>query len=262
MAGTGAAGIGVEDYDIAHTAVHGSALLRRLWSVAMGDQYPAEVEPYSACTWGLLGQLVATLRLPPNRRLADLGCGRGGPGLWLARALSADLVGIDFSPVAVELADARARHFVGPDRTEFRLAPLDRTGLPDASVDAAVSIDAMPFAPDRTEALREARRILVPGGRLALTLRIGPGRGDWPSMARSVGLDIEHSLVNQEHDEFWRRLHTSWLAHESELRSEVGDRAADNLVAEAQMALQRPTDLPPHRLLVLRRPADRRAGRG
>lgn len=231
--------------------------MRRLWSEAMGDQYPAEVEPFSSCTWWLLGQLVAALRLPPGGRLVDLGCGRGGPGLWLARALSAHLVGIDFSPVAVKLAAQRAPEFVGSGHAEFRRAAFDRTGLPDASVDGAVSVDALPFAADRVAALREAQRILVPGGRLAFTARVRPGgRGDWPAMAASVGLQVEGSLVNRDHDEFWRGLHGSWLAHESKLHAELGDRAAGNLILEARQALQRSEDLPPHELLVLRRPKD------
>jgi ubiquinone/menaquinone biosynthesis C-methylase UbiE len=163
------------------------------------------------------------------------------------------LVGIDFSPVAVELAAGRAQRFLDPSRTEFRLARFDRTGLADTSIDAAVSIDALPFAPDRTAAMHEARRILVPGGKLALTVRIGPGRSDWPATARSVGLEVEDSPILQEHDEFWRRLHTSYLTHESELRAELGDRAAGNLIVEARVSLQS-VDLPPHQLLVLRRP--------
>src|SRR5689334_6515348 len=90
-----------DGYDAAHTAADGSALLRRLFAEAMGDQYPAEVDPFSSCSWWLLGRLVSALRLRPDDRLVDLGCGRGGPGLWLARALAARLVGVDFSPAAV-----------------------------------------------------------------------------------------------------------------------------------------------------------------
>jgi hypothetical protein len=71
-------GTEVDDYDAAHAAVHGSELMRRLWSQALGEEYPAEVEPFSSCTWGLLGQMVAALRLRPGgqlvlRRPADQG---------------------------------------------------------------------------------------------------------------------------------------------------------------------------------------------
>ncbi|MGC9665438.1 class I SAM-dependent methyltransferase [Planosporangium sp. 12N6] len=246
-----------DDYDAAHAGAHASPLMRRLWSEAMGDQYPAEVEPFSSCSWWLLGHVVAALRLRPGGRLVDLGCGRGGAGLWLARALCVHLVGIDFSAVAVELARQRAGEFVSPERAEFRQGTFAQTGLPDECADGVVSVDALPFANDRVAALREARRIVVPGGRVVLTARERPAdTDDWPSMAAAADLDLEESLVNPYADDFWPRLYALWEAHEAELRSEVGERATDNLLREARTA--RPGQ-DGHRalLLVLRRPEDR-----
>jgi SAM-dependent methyltransferase len=141
-------------------------------------------------------------------------------------------------------------------RAEFRRASFDRTGIADASVDGAVSIDAMPFAPDRPAALSEVARILVPGARLAMTGRIRPGSGDWPAMAAAAGFDLEARVVYRDHDQFWRRLHGSWLAHQDEIRAEFSARAANNLLAEARLALARTEDLPPAELLVLRRPVE------
>jgi len=46
--------------------------------------------------------------LAPGQTLVDLGCGRGGPGLWLAREAGALLIGVDFSPVAADQATHRA----------------------------------------------------------------------------------------------------------------------------------------------------------
>lgn len=249
-------GIEPDDYDAAHTGVHGSDLMRRLYAEAMGDQYPAEVDPFSSCTWWLLGQLVTHLRLRPDDTLVDLGCGRGGPGLWLARAFSARLTGVDFSPAAVDLATQRAAAFVAPGRARFRVAPFHDTGLPDSAAHAVISVDAVPFAPDRPAALREIHRILAPGGRCAFTARIEPGvpRRDWPALARAAGLTVEETVTQPFQDEHWQRLYELWLAHADQLRAEVGDRAADNLLTEARVGLERdPTDLPPAMLLVARR---------
>ena len=254
MTTTGAVGVESDDYDAAHEGVHDSPLMRRLWAEAMGEEYPAEVEPFSACSWWLLGRVVAALRLRPGGRLVDLGCGRGGPGLWLARALSARLVGIDFSPVAVRLASSRAADFVPPGRAEFRQATFERTGLPDACADGAVSVDAFPFTPDRVAAFREVRRILVPGGRIALTVLTPVEQPDrWTTMAESAGLQVEESLVNPHHEEPFRRLFALWKAHEPDLRAELGDRATDNLIREADAVPSRPPSVP--LLLVLRSPA-------
>lgn len=250
-------GIAPDDYDAAHTAVHGSDLMRRLYADSMGDQYPAEVDPFSSCSWWLLGQLVSALRLLPDDLLVDLGCGRGGPGLWLARALSARLVGVDFSPAAVERATGRAAAFVAPGRAEFRVATFDRTGLPDGGAAAVISVDALPFAPDRPAALREVHRILAPGGRCAITARSRPGVADkdWPAMAEAAGFTVEETVPNPYHDGHFQRLHAAWLAHADGLRADLGDRATDNLLTEARDSQARQWDeLPPPVLLVLRRP--------
>ncbi|MFD0522137.1 SAM-dependent methyltransferase [Paractinoplanes durhamensis] len=121
---------GDDDYDAAHGAVYSSRLVPQLWAEAYGDEYPAEVEPFSSCTWWLLGRLIGGLRLRRDSVLVDLGCGRGGPGLWLARACSTRLIGVDFSEVATRLAGERAATFLRPGRAEFRRAAFADTGLP------------------------------------------------------------------------------------------------------------------------------------
>ena len=74
-------------------------------------------------------------------------------------------------------------------------------------------------------------------------------------MARAAGLTVEETLPNPYHDEHWPRLYTLWLALADELRAGLGDRAADNLLAEARDGQQRQWDaLPPPLLLVLCRP--------
>jgi ubiquinone/menaquinone biosynthesis C-methylase UbiE len=252
QAATQRVGITPADYDTAHAGLHASPLMRELWARAMGDQYPAEVEPFSACSWWLLGNAVAALRPRPDGLLVDLGCGRGGPGLWLARALSARLVGIDFSPVAVDLAATRAARFVGPGRAEFRQGTFERTGLPGGYADGVLSVDALQFAKDRVAALREVRRILVPVGRAVVTVRQRPaGTDGWPTMATAAGLAVEQSLVYPDYDEYWRRLYALWTEHEQRLRPELGDAATDNLMREAALAATM-DNLPPVLMLVLR----------
>jgi len=139
-----------------------------VWQIADPD-LPAEIEPFSFVSAALLGHLALALALSPGQTLVDLGCGRGGPGLWLARQAQASLVGVDFSPVAVALAGQRAAVFGLAGRARFVVGELTDTRLPDAGADAVVCIDAMHFAADLTRAAREAFRILAAGGRLVLT---------------------------------------------------------------------------------------------
>jgi ubiquinone/menaquinone biosynthesis C-methylase UbiE len=229
---------GADEYDQAFRALHDSRLVRDLWAEAMGDQYPEEVDPFSSCCWWLLGQVVASLRLIPGGTLVDLGCGRGGPGLWLARALSARLVGIDISPVAIQLARSRAPRFLSDDRASFHVAEFSSTGLEPATADAVVSVDALPFAADLDAALREVHRILKMGGHLVFTAAQSrtqaPGSaGTWEQHLDDAGFAVEKRMINAFHHEHFRRLYTLWNEHAADLRSELGEVVANGLLVEA-----------------------------
>ncbi|HEY6590046.1 MAG TPA: methyltransferase domain-containing protein [Actinomycetota bacterium] len=109
---------------------------------------PQEIEPYSFVSVGLLGHVADALGLSPGTTLVDLGCGRGGPGLWLAQARGARLIGVDFSAVAVQQATDRAVLFELAERARFVVGDLAATGLADGAADAVVAIDALHFAAD------------------------------------------------------------------------------------------------------------------
>ncbi|MFC1438051.1 class I SAM-dependent methyltransferase [Streptacidiphilus sp. N1-10] len=239
------------------------SLATRLHAEAFGAEYPEEVDPASSCTWQVLGGMVRGLRLRPGQTLVDLGCGNGGTGLWLARALNARLVGVDISPVAVGIAGERAAAFVPEGRAEFRTGTFLRTGLPDACADGAVSMDALPFTEDRTAALRELRRILRPGARAVFTGNLllpghpqhRPDRPRWSDHAAEAGLEWESAEERPEEPALWVRLYDLWEQHQDELRAEVGDAATEAMLEEARIVrplMDRRTPL----VITLRRPVD------
>jgi SAM-dependent methyltransferase len=120
------------DFDRAFSAAAAAAGVRRVWRLANPD-LPTEIEPFSFVSADLLRHVARALDLSPGQTLADLGCGRGGPGLWLAQQAGAALVGVDFSPVAVDQAAQRAVLFGLAGRARFVVGHLARTGLPRAS---------------------------------------------------------------------------------------------------------------------------------
>lgn len=156
----------VDDFDEGYAA---SVRTRkhRLFTDILG--LPPEVEPNSFLTMAVFARVAHELRVGPGDRLVDLACGRGGPGLLLARMTGADLVGVDFSRVAVSHAAGRASLFVPQGRATHRVGDLAATGLDDQHADAVVCLDSVQFAPDRDAAAREAYRILRPGGRYVQT---------------------------------------------------------------------------------------------
>ncbi|MFD9394787.1 class I SAM-dependent methyltransferase [Streptomyces sp. NPDC060000] len=251
-------------YDAFHTARARTDLVSHLYAEAMGEDYLVEVAASSSCDWPLLGLMTVRLRMPPGRLLVDAGCGTGGIGLWLARALAVRLAGFDLSPVAVAQATGRRANFLGADtgRAAFRVADLEDTGLPDSSAHGIVCVDALGRARDRDAALRELGRVLAPHGRLVLTRasRQGPDPA-WEEQAHAAGLTVEHVDERPSEPATWDRLYRLWIAHAAKLRRELGEVPAQNMLREAHQVL--PT-LPGRRavLLTLRRTVSVPAGAG
>ena len=103
-----------------------------------------------------------------GERVLDLGCGAGDMTAELARA-GAEPVGVEVAQAA--LARARARH----PELRFCATPIDGP-LPfaDGSFDVVWASEVIEHMADTARWLSEIRRVLVPGGRLALTT---PGHG-------------------------------------------------------------------------------------
>jgi len=139
------------------------------WAEVYGDDYPAELEPYSFTTRSELRRIVDALALAPDDLMVDVGCGRGGPGLWVAAAAGASVLGVDISPTALEAARERAAALGLGDRSTYAEGSFDAIPAATASARGVLSIDALLFAPDKQAAVREIARVLAPGGRLVAT---------------------------------------------------------------------------------------------
>ncbi len=96
-------------------------------------------------------------------RLLEVGCGAGGPALFLCETIGLALTGIDAE--AAGIAQAREAARARGVRAEFLCADA-RARLPfdDASFDAVQCIDAVNHLGDRSQVLAEWRRLLKPGG--------------------------------------------------------------------------------------------------
>lgn len=146
-----------------------SGVQARIFAEVLGDEYPAELGTFSFVTRTELDRLAVELKLPRQGVLADLGCGRGGPGLWLAARSGCRLAGVDIADSAVAAGRENASKLGLGDLAEFQIGTFDKTGLATDSVDAVVCIDALLFAPDKGAAVQEMARVLKPAGRLGMT---------------------------------------------------------------------------------------------
>jgi SAM-dependent methyltransferase len=105
--------------------------------------------------------ILAALALAPADRLLDVGCG-GGLLLRDAAATGAAVTGLDHSDEMVALARERA-----PAATVVA-GSAERLPFPDGAFTAVAMVVVFFFLPEPVAALGECRRVLVPGGRLAV----------------------------------------------------------------------------------------------
>jgi ubiquinone/menaquinone biosynthesis C-methylase UbiE/biotin operon repressor len=125
-------------------------------------------------TWEGLAR--GLIRLCPRGRYADLGIGDGMLTLMLAEV--ADLVtAVDLSPEMLSQLQARAKP-KGITNIETVEGDIENLPLPDASHDVVVMSQALHHAVEPLRALKEARRILVPGGALLVLDLLAHGE-DW-----------------------------------------------------------------------------------
>jgi ubiquinone/menaquinone biosynthesis C-methylase UbiE len=98
----------------------------------------------------------------PSDRVLDLGCGTGIVARLLRERLggAARITGLDVSPVMIAKARSLAPELEWHEGNAMALPFADR------SFDLVLSQQVLQFVPDRMAALREIRRVLVPGGRL------------------------------------------------------------------------------------------------
>ncbi len=102
--------------------------------------------------------------------LLDVGCGPGNSALQFLE-LRSDLriIGIDFSGEILRLAQRTASRLSdGVDRLTWTQAHVTRLPLPDSSLDATTGHSVYDMLEDREAFLREALRVLRPGGRIIL----------------------------------------------------------------------------------------------
>jgi ArsR family transcriptional regulator len=112
------------------------------------------------------GVAEALLKLMPPMVIADLGAGEGTISQLMAQRAK-KVIAIDNSEKMVEFGTELARkHGIG--NMEYRLGELEDVPIRSASVDLAFLSQALHHARHPQRAVEEARRILKPGGRIAV----------------------------------------------------------------------------------------------
>lgn len=127
--------------------------------------------------------LVDAIRPQPGHRVLELGAGPGDTGFLAAELIApgGTLICSDLVEEMLEQARARAQE-LGITNVEFRTVDAEWLDLPAADLDAIVARWVYMLVADPRTALGEARRVLKPGGRLALAAWTGPEDNPWSAV--------------------------------------------------------------------------------
>jgi len=220
-----------------HADVARSPSCNLIFQEALG--LPSEVVSNSLLSWAAIAEVAAALRVTAGHILVDLACGRGGYGREVARRTGARLVGLDYSAVAVAIAGRGGQD----DHAWFFVADFTALGLRDHSAHAVMCIDAVQFSDPPLAALRECRRILADGGRLAVTAWEPVGPVDERLPERTRRMNLARDLADAGFEQIKVTGKPDWYADERRLWETAvqadanGDPALVSLQQEGTRAL-------------------------
>lgn len=165
------------------------AAVRDRWERA-ADGWRARHERFQAVTMPVTRALIDAIEPQPGQRVVELAAGVGEVGFLVAELIEPGGTLICSDGAEAMLAHARERAAeLGLRNVEFKPLDLEWIDLSAATVDAVICRWGYMFALDRGTALRETRRVLRPGGRLALATWAEPQRNPFGTIPRQALFD-------------------------------------------------------------------------
>jgi ubiquinone/menaquinone biosynthesis C-methylase UbiE len=141
------------------------------------------------------------LGIRPHDRVLEVGFGPGVGIELLARSASGGYVaGVDPSAEMLEQAAARNVKAIESGRVDLRSGSVESLPFDDHTFTKALAINSMQVWPDAVAGLREMRRVMTPGGSIALgfTPYSGQSKDRVPEMLTAAGFTEVHLVEAAE----------------------------------------------------------------
>src|SRR5262249_18494786 len=145
--------------------------------------------------------VIDLLDIQPHDRVLEVGFGPGVGIQLLAQSASAGYVaGVDYSEAMVAQATARNAQAIERGRVDLRHGSVEHLPFADQSFDKTLAINSMQVWPDAGAGLREMRRVLKPGGSIALgfTPYAGQPKSGLPEMLTTAGFTAAYVVEAEE----------------------------------------------------------------
>ena len=163
----------------------------RLQSRAVWDRMASGWTKHRDYLWSTTRQvgewLVDHLDPQPGQTILDIAAGPGDTGFVAAQLLGRDgkLISTDFAEKMVAAARTRAQS-LDITNVEFKVMDAERMDLPDDHVDGVLCRWGFMLMLDPAAAMRETRRVLRPGGKLAFSVWGTPMDNPWVTLIGMV----------------------------------------------------------------------------
>ncbi len=106
--------------------------------------------------------------ISPTDHVLDAGCGIGGSSIWMAKQHGNQMTAITISRQQTEYAAQHAKRQGVADKTDFQVSDFCATPFQDESFDVIWGLESVCHALNKGEFLKEAFRLLRPGGKIVI----------------------------------------------------------------------------------------------
>ena len=151
----------LRDYEIVWQLKHSMALHYGFWD--------NDTHTHRQALWNMNFQVAKNAQITKDDLVLDAGCGVGGTSFFLANNIGCRVHGISLSKAHVHRALEYQKDNDPKNLVEFSCQNFCETSFPDNTFDVVFGIESIVHADDKAAFLKEAFRVLKPGGRLLIS---------------------------------------------------------------------------------------------